>query len=491
MNDDIRRRTVPLWSVAVGGILTAFAFPVQPNPTQGWFCLWPAVFVGLAPFLARLLSGDDPIRASLTFAGPWFLLSGTWVFRMFDVAGWLLVLLPIAWVSVFGWLAHRLHRRGFATLVAWPMCWLAVEFIRSELSPLRLNWLSPHLDPLNFTWFGLGHPRLVWPPAAQSADLIGGYGLAVAPFLVNLMLARWWVGPRIDSLPLLLVSLGLGLEAGYCRHTWQTRSSSASSELTAGVVQSERFDLEVYRKLTEELLRSSTGVELVVWPELAVSDLPSTRHVLQRLAGDRRITLVTGVESEDEAGGYTNRALVVHPDGRIDEVHKRQRVPFVEKHPASDQCKAIALNAEVRLGVAICYDMDMPWNPRQLAGLANVLAMPTLDEVSWGGSQHAQHSLLPRLRAIENRRSVVQAATSGYSQIINPYGEVLAELPFRMNRRPGRPTPYLEGHAAARVPVVDRQSTWTVWGHRAPLGISAVVGMMLLTTFRSRRRIPR
>ena len=33
--------------------------------------------------------------------------------------------------------------------------------------------------------------------------------------------------------------------------------------------------------------------------------------------------------------------------------------------------------------------------------------MPTLDEGGWGGTQHVEHSLLPRLRAIENRRPVV------------------------------------------------------------------------------------
>ena len=68
-------------------------------------------------------------------------------------------------VVVFGICAQRLRHRA---LWAWPLVWLAIEFVRSEWSPLRFDLFSDTLDPMNFTWFGLGHPRLAYPAAAQS-----------------------------------------------------------------------------------------------------------------------------------------------------------------------------------------------------------------------------------------------------------------------------------------------------------------------------------
>ncbi|MBX7105090.1 MAG: hypothetical protein K1X57_13475 [Gemmataceae bacterium] len=476
-----RPREVPLWAVAVGGVLTALAFPMQPDPTRGSFSAWPLVFVSLAPFLARLLAGSDAVRTSFVFAVSWFFVAGVWAFRVFDAFGWVLIWLPIGWLILFGVCARQLHRARYPLLLAWPAAWLAVEFLRSEFTPLRLDFFSDRLDPLNFTWFGLGHPRLVWPRAAQSADLIGGYGLALAPFIVNLLIAIWWVGQHVGRPALVAAGLFLALDAGYCEYRW--REAAPDRPLTVGVVQSERYDFDLLTRLTEDLVREHRDVRMVVWPELAFPNSEERRQSLQEMARTRSLTIVTGVETPARFG-YNNGALIIHADGCIDEVPKRQRVPFVESHPASDQFLVPSHEGHLRVGVAICYDMDFPRNPRLLAAKAQVLAMPTLDDISWGGTQHAQHALMPRLRAIETRRAVVQAATSGYSQILDARGQLLSGVPFRLHSRPGRPTPYLEGTAAATVSLSDVASPYMQGGYRIPAMIAGLVGVLLLVSLR-------
>src|SRR5262249_26326030 len=75
------------------------------------------------------------------------------------------------------------------------------------------------------------------------------------------------------------------------------------------------------------------------------------------------------------------------------------------------------------LGVAICYDFDAPGVCAALARSgATVLAAPTLDAISWGRVQHEHHALLFRLRAVENDRWVLRAATSGRTEVISPTG---------------------------------------------------------------------
>ena len=158
-------RPLSVW-VALGGVATALAFPLAPIPGVAPVALWFLAWVGLVPFLARLLTCDSLVQAAktgLVFGIGWFLVAAVWVFRVFDVLGWVLIWLPVAWVILFALAARLTHRAGFPPALAWPLLWIAVEFARSEWSPIRLDWFSSFLDPLRFSWLLLGHSRLAVP----------------------------------------------------------------------------------------------------------------------------------------------------------------------------------------------------------------------------------------------------------------------------------------------------------------------------------------
>jgi len=481
---NISDRTPSLLWVALGGIATALAFPLHPIPYAAPLSLWPLIFVSLAPFFGRLLRCStiwETVTTTLAFAVPWLFIAGVWVFRMFDALGWILIWLPIGALVIFAMAANFVRWCGYSVTWSWPLLWIAVEFIRSEWSPLRLNWLSAELDPLNFTWFGLGHPRLVWPPAAQSADLIGGYGLAFMPFLTNLMLASFWVFRAEVSRTFVgfVVLCGLA-DAGYCK--WRWTQAADGNTIAVGVVQSERYDLSILKGLTETLLGAAPDTQLVVWPELAFSAKPGDQQAVHEFARLRKVTLVTGVEIPT-ADGYRNRAWWLPAHGEGQEYAKQTRVPFVERHSASDVCTTFVLPTPigpVQVGVLICYDIDFARPARRLVNEcgAEVIVLPTLDDVTWGGTQHFQHALLPRLRAIENRRPIVQAATSGVSQILDHRGQSLASVPFRLCTRPDRPTTYFEGFATANVFPQQFRSFYGVFGHlMGPIIASVALGL--------------
>lgn len=484
--------------VAFGGLLTALAFPLQPVPYLAPVSFWPLVFIGPAPFLARLLKTEnlrEATIAALVFSGPWFLVAGMWIFRMFDALGWILIWLPILCIFMFAQTAHLARRAGLPVTITWPILWVAIEYLRSEWSPLRIDWLSEHLDPLNFTWYGLGHPRVAWPPAAQSADLIGGYGLSLSPFLVSLMLARFMTWKRQRVFVGFVVAF-VAADAAYCYWAW-TRPIQGLT-VNVGVVQSERYELSVLLKLTDELLESHPNTELVVWPELSFSAKPGDQDRLHEYARRHNITMVVGVEIPQSDGGYLNRAWWLPADGASDVYAKQMRVPFVERHASSAECKTFPLRigkSTIRVGIVICYDMDFSWPVRQIVSEcgAELISMPSLDDVSWGGTQHAQHSLLPRLRAIENRRPIIEATTSGFSQIIDSRGAVLTGIPFHLYSRPDRPTTYQEGFAASEVIAHKNLSFYGRGGYLVPPalalagGVCAVLASLLCWLARSGR----
>jgi apolipoprotein N-acyltransferase len=51
-----------------------------------------------------------------------------------------------------------------------------------------------------------------------------------------------------------------------------------------------------------------------------------------------------------------------------------------------------------------------------------------MEPVGWGDTERMQHPMVTPLRAIENRRWVMRVASSGVSQVIDPYGRVVAQL---------------------------------------------------------------
>jgi apolipoprotein N-acyltransferase len=339
---------------------------------------------------------------------------------------------------------------------------------------------------LNFTWFGLGHPRLAWAPAAQSADLIGGYGLALAPFLTNLMLAKIWAARTELTKTFAVCVIGIGVaDASYC--AWRWSQVETGNSIAVGIVQSERYELSIFKELTDGLLQAAPDTQLVVWPELAFSAKPGDKERLQEFVRRRQVTLVTGVEIP-MPDGYRNRAWWLPSDGETAEYAKQTRVPFVERHPASEECTTFELptpHGPVQVGVLICYDIDFARPARRLVNEcgAEIIALPTLDDVSWGGTQHVQHALLPRLRAIENRRPIVQAATSGVSQILDHRGCPVTTIPFRLNTRPDRPTMYGEGFAAGRVAPRQTISFYGQFGYWIPqMGTGLALALIIWVT---------
>lgn len=457
------------WLV-LGGIAMALAFPLQPHPAQPGIALWPLAWIALSPLLARLQTARtswDAAKSAFLFAAVWFLIDCVWIFRVFDAFGWLLMGLPIAWVVTFGVLANWTFRRGLSIWWSWPALWIATEFVRSEWSPIRLDWFSASLDPLRFSWMVLGHSRVSDPMLAQTADIWGGYGLSLAPFLTNLLIADLTVRRKVRFAPALATIALLAAEAGY--GYWSLLERTLETEIAVGVVQSERESMTALIELTESLIADHPEIRIVVWPEESFSEKLGDVSVLQAFAAQHNLTLISGVERPTENGRHDNIALVLWPNREIGIYHKRERVPFVEMHAKAIDVPTFPIVVDdrtIRAGVLICYDADFPTTARELARAgAEILLMPTLDEGGWGGTQHVQHAQLPRLRAIENRRPVVQAATSGVSQIIDDRGRVLAEIPYRLNRRPERPTLFREGTATAAIVPNAELSVYTRFGY--------------------------
>ncbi|MDD3982300.1 MAG: apolipoprotein N-acyltransferase, partial [Spirochaetales bacterium] len=173
------------------------------------------------------------------------------------------------------------------------------------------------------------------------------------------------------------------------------------------------------------------------------------------------IPLLTGspIVLDWERYEATNSVILVSPEGRIlDSYAKIHPVPFAEAIPfweyewfrnfmqnvvglesgwvMGDRLTLFELEPQsapgtpVRFSTPICFeDAFAGLCRRYILEGADLLVNLTND--SWSRTQSAQlqHWAIARLRAIENRRTLVRSTNSGVSSVIDPWGRSIAELP--------------------------------------------------------------
>ncbi|MDE2383107.1 MAG: carbon-nitrogen hydrolase family protein [Alphaproteobacteria bacterium] len=234
----------------------------------------------------------------------------------------------------------------------------------------------------------------------------------------------------------------------------------------AGLVQlrsgtDEGQNLSAARALIREA--AAKGADFITTPEITNLFEPDRKAMAAKLSPQGENISVRGFSElakeigrwlhigslalKSESGLALNRSLIFAPDGRIaasyDKVHLFDvDLPNGDKYRESEAYQggkdAVVVDLPFcALGLAICYDVRFPalFNTLANAG-ANVLVAPAAFTVPTG---QAHWHVLQRARAIETGSFMITAAqggdhkngraTYGHSLVVNPWGEVIAELP--------------------------------------------------------------
>lgn len=394
---------------AASGALLALAFPP--------FSAWPAAV--LAPALlwravrraeTRRRAADLGALAGFVFAA----LSMPWlrnVFGPWAVGLWAFFSLGPA---LHAFLLKGLEERGDWLWVASAgLLWAGMEAVRAHLPGLACPWLT------------LGYAFVPAGPILQAASVVGMYGLSAlaAAYAASLALAA--EGRRVPA-GMLTVVLGLVWGLGERR----LERGLEGSPVSVALVQDESYDVE------RLAARTPLEADLVVWPEYQAG-VPGGladryREHLAKLTAGRKGVLVVGAATVDEEAPFENFAWVLGPDGGLLGRHDKQHpIPFMERRLRGHSDPRPVPTPLGAVGVQVCYDLDFEDGARRLARRgARILAVPNLDPVSWGPFQHAQHSGMAPMRAVETGLWVAKAASSGDSMLIDPRGRVTARLGF-------------------------------------------------------------
>jgi apolipoprotein N-acyltransferase len=232
---------------------------------------------------------------------------------------------------------------------------------------------------------------------------------------------------------------------------------NVSSDIQWGHLSFEEIEslFNQHLKLSSDAALKNNG--LVIWPEFSVplcfgcpyGIYREFKNRLYRFVQETRCTLLLGTNEKAETDGetkYYNTSLLLKPDLSENQYHKIHLVPFGEYTPYK---KIFAFISRVthaigditpgeqyvlhdyrgnKFGTPICYEIIFPDLVRRFTkNGAHFLVTITND--GWYGRSSApyQHFAIAVLRAVENRRYLLRAATTGISGIVDPYGRVLSK----------------------------------------------------------------
>jgi apolipoprotein N-acyltransferase len=199
--------------------------------------------------------------------------------------------------------------------------------------------------------------------------------------------------------------------------------------------------------LTRALLEREGPVDVVVWPESAIqgNDAGGAIDAVQDLARSSDTPFLVGRSFVEDGERYLNLQLYIDARGRLrDSYSKRHPVPFGEYVPVGflrrfvgtleseipvDQepgTLATVFNVEDNtIATPICFESVFPRDfldfAREGAELYVLSTNNASFEHSYASQQHIAHT---RMRALETRQWIAQAALAGISAQIAPDGTI-------------------------------------------------------------------
>jgi len=197
--------------------------------------------------------------------------------------------------------------------------------------------------------------------------------------------------------------------------------------------------MEKYFQLSRQA--ATEKPDLIIWPEYAVpTNLGAEKEVYQKisdLAKELKVNLIIGsmindgLIAEDGKVYFFDSAFAFNRQGeligRYDALHP---FPYKTNNSAGDGYLVFETDAG-RVGITICYDEVFEKVYRDydklgvdfFVGISNNAPVKNYFTMRW-------RKLFAELRAVTYEKYYIQATNTGYSQVIDPFGNIIESLPI-------------------------------------------------------------
>ena len=350
-----------------------------------------------------------------------------------------------------------------------------IRFCRTALISLPLAWcITEYFYPRIFPWY-LINLHLSWSSFATFAEYLS------LPVLAGIFL--WWLEVILFGRNRIVISAAVAvflfcLLYGNIKNVYILKELAVADIIKIALVQANSDSIikrdpkvvERYKELTEEFLSLQyKSPDVIIWPESAVNfwlstDTANIRDTIVSSIGYYDVPLLFGgmtLDIKRETGEKPdvwryNTIIGLEEDGTVAGMYnKRVLVPIGEYLPferifgflrrlspetgsfdtgSSGQPIPLAVtahNRKINFGILVCYEDLMPRLAREMTrNGADILVSFSNDIWLRSDRALAQHTFLSMWRAVENKRYLIRATNTGWTTVINPLGEIVAELPL-------------------------------------------------------------
>jgi len=441
------------------GLTLALSFPNYNFPLLAWISVGLLVLASyrarpvVAPLYGLLhglvfypvcLPWIDVVVQQYGGVGPW---TSAGLVALIALAGGIIC-------AVFSWGVAVASRRGAMLACALaPFLWVAVEFARA------------HLPIIAFPWNLAGYATSGNLPLVQLTTVTGIYGLSFLVAAFGSLVAyailsgrqRAWECVLALTAALIFVAVGGRLlvpseSPRFTAHLVQTNFAQAY-DYPSDWMQVHAGDLDELGQISVDAAHRIPG--LIVWPEapapFSLQDAVFAARARQ-IAQESGSDFLVGAEDwkRDATGKWlaTNSAVLLNPSGqRVFTYDKIHLVPFGEYVPlrrwltftgkltadlgdfTPGSVYGVGRLPDGRFGTFICYEAVFPNIVRRFtAGGAELLINISNDGWFGRSAAPAQHLMMARVRAVENRRWLLRDTNNGFTVSVDPYGRIVAQL---------------------------------------------------------------
>ena len=473
----------------VSGVLFGASFP---DIGIGWLMF--GAFIPLLLAVSRAKSGKAAFLYGWVSQTVAWLIMVPWVVRVMSHYGGLPYLVGVlifvamavllgGYGGLFTLVVHRMRPHTIGAWLLVPLAWAAIEY-------LRTYFLT------GFPWNLIAVAIVDYTPLIQIDRFAGPYfvgALMLAPAVVAVWLLT--SGTRglqaVFAVAATAIVVFVWWATGLVASKLIVRPTGAEPRVAAllqpNIPQEMRWDADnlllIFQRMvgmTESAV--AAGASVVIWPEstvpLSYASTDFYRDAIESLSAKHGVDIILGSVAEDSADATKlwNAAFLVSNGKTIGQYDKIRLVPFGEYVPlrqllffADKLVRDVGnfqfgtnerpLRGLFAYGPAICYEVVFPQITKtQVRNGADVLVTITNDAWYDGTSAPRQHLDQARLRAIEDDRYLLRAATTGISASIDPAGRIVQELPMG---REG--IIYARFHPRTTVTPYVRFGDWFAW----------------------------
>ena len=453
--------------VIFSGVLLSAAFP----KVNFFFVAW----VALVPFFIAVEKSKNAKSAALLgflFGLSLFSINLFWVNTLFLYVGFWAILgwaCLIAFQSIYLFIYAYIIKRFGITLSIWTaVLWVLIEAIRG-------------MGDFGIPGGVVGYSQVLFLPLIQIASFSTVYGVSFLIIIFNIGLAKILVRKeKISSYTIFglsLILMFISIVFGFFELDKETKyENHIKVSIIQGNIPQEkkldpRFNNEnflIHKELT--LKAANNSPQIIIWPETSIFTylLYDKKYLteVEELAKKTKAFLFIGTPHYDRHYNVYNSIAVFSQSGEvIGRYDKQHLVPFGEYLPFKPVLYPILKNTGyynkdftpgtkinpieimgIKIGTAICFESTFPFLIKKQTEMgADFFIVITNDAWFKFSSAPYEHFDYAIFRAIENRKFLIQAANTGISGLIDPYGRILNKLDLNK-----------QGYLTVEIPVLSQ-----------------------------------